>query len=161
MSVVLIAMLAGVTSLTGSSILGQNSQETSLATQAARGAMESLRGLEFASVLASFNDDGSDDPAGSNTAPGPHFDVNSLGAQEGDVDGLAGEILLPLTSSGQLVESQNRPEFGLPMDLNGDGSIDSSDRSTDYTLLPVIVRIRWQGRNGDRELQFATILGEG
>ena len=160
MSLVLVALLVGVTSVTSSSVLGQTSEETSLAAQSARGVMETLRGAEFATVVASYNDVGNDDPGGTNTAPGPDFAAPSLGAQSGDPDGLAGEVLLPLDAAGRLLENQNRPEFGLPMDLNSDGVIDGADHSLDYTILPVIVRIDWAGRTGDRSIQLSTILGD-
>lgn len=160
MSLVSVALLAGVSSVTGSSILGQSNEESSLAVQSARGVMETMRGSHFSSLLVNYNEDGDDDPGGANTSPGSNFAAPFLDPQRGDVDGLAGEILMPLTGSGELLENQVRPEFGLPMDLNGDGIIDGSDHSSDYTVLPVIVRVDWRGRTGDRSLQVSTLLGE-
>ena len=160
-AVMLIALLAGVSSVTSASVLSQTNQETSSALQVAQGAMETLRGSSFNDLLRTYNEDDADDPAGTGSAPGPHFAVPLLQAQAGDLDGLAGEILLPLTSTGQLIERQNRPEFGLPRDLNGDGVIDNVDHASDYTLLPVTVRVRWRGRTGNRQLRFSTMLGKG
>ncbi len=159
MSVLVIAMLAGVTTLTSTSVLSQASDETSQAVFATQGAMEALKAAEFESVIQRFNDDPSDDPAGPGTAPGAHFAVAGLSPQEGDPEGMVGRIMLPLDSAGRLIENQDLPEFGLPRDLNGDGSIDGSDHRTDCILLPVLVRIEWTGRSGARSIEFGTILG--
>ena len=160
-AVVLIALLAGVSSVTGASVLSETNQETASALQVARGTMETLRGSNFRDVVRTYNQDPGDDLAGVGSAPGPNFAVVNLGAQSGDADGLPGEVRLPLTSAGQLVESQNLPEFGLPRDLNSDGVIDNADHSNDYTILPVMVRVRWRGRTGNRQISFSTMLGAG
>ena len=55
-----------------------------------------------------------------------------------------------------------RPEFGTPLDLNLDnGLIDSADRSADYRVLPVVVRVRWSSMAGTGEVRISTLLGAG
>jgi hypothetical protein len=43
-------------------------------------------------------------------------------------------------------------------DLDGDGTIDGDDHAADYRVLPVRVRVRWRGPDGDRELFLVTVL---
>ncbi len=42
-----------------------------------------------------------------------------------------------------LRENVSAPRYGLPADLNGDGSIDGNSRNSDYHALPVVVHLRW------------------
>jgi len=43
-------------------------------------------------------------------------------------------------------------------DLNGDGVIDGEDHATDYKILPVTVKVEWDGARGEREFEIQTIL---
>jgi prepilin-type N-terminal cleavage/methylation domain-containing protein len=43
-----------------------------------------------------------------------------------------------------LRENMVAPRYGLPYDLNGDGTITGTARDADYRALPIVVRIRWQ-----------------
>jgi len=60
----------------------------------------------------------------------------------------------------QLREDLDLPDLGMPRDLNGDSMIDSANHAEDYILLPVQVRVRWNGAFGERELDLFTMLGE-
>jgi hypothetical protein len=42
-----------------------------------------------------------------------------------------------------LREDVAQPVFGLPADLNGDGTIDGASRNADYAVLPLLVTWRW------------------
>jgi type II secretory pathway pseudopilin PulG len=53
----------------------------------------------------------------------------------------------PLTLRENLVA----PRYGLPADLNGDGTIASDSRESDYRALPVVIRMRWTRSNGAAE----------
>jgi hypothetical protein len=44
------------------------------------------------------------------------------------------------------------------MDLNADGTVDTADHASDYTLLPVRVRVDWRGPSGPQNYQLETIL---
>lgn len=59
-----------------------------------------------------------------------------------------------------LREDVELPALGMPRDLNGDGRIDSIDHRFDALAIPVLVRIRWQGRHGERVLEVAALLTE-
>ena len=85
----------------------------------------------------------------------------------GDPDGRVGEVLLPVVNVGTAVaqdfemrEDIGDPLLGLPRDLNGDAIIDTRDHREDAALLPVLVRVRWNGRNGPRQLDFFSALAE-
>ena len=43
-----------------------------------------------------------------------------------------------------LREDIDAARFGLPHDLNGDGSVDAASHDHDYRALPVIVHLRWK-----------------
>ena len=139
--------------------LEESNRETSAAHFAARRALERMRDLSFEDVFAAFNEDPSDDPAFAGAA-GPGFAVAGLRPQAGDADGLAGRILFPVPPAGplSLVENLDAPGFGLPLDLNGDGLLDGDDRSGDYTVLPVRIRVEWRGSSGNRFIELQTLL---
>ena len=44
------------------------------------------------------------------------------------------------------------------MDLNADGVIDGDDRSDDFVILPVRIRVRWRGVTGLRFYDVCTVL---
>jgi len=147
-------LLIGISALSrltvGLARAGSLARETELATQAARGMLERIQSESFAQAFRSFNGTGADDPGGANTAPGASFAVEGLRALPGDADGAPGEVLMPTTANqpGVLREDLNDPRFSLPQDLDGSGTIDSVNHATDYKLLPVLVRVRWQSRDG-------------
>jgi hypothetical protein len=83
-----------------------------------------------------------------------------LSALDGDADGLPGEVIFPAVAgaAGQLREDAAMPELGMPRDLNGDGAVDANDHALDYTLLPVIVRVRWRTASGAGVYELKTML---
>jgi len=78
----------------------------------------------------------------------PNFDVPGLRGTQ------VGTVLVPPT----LGENLNAPSFGLPQDLNLDGRTDSVDHASDYRLLPVRIRIEWDGATGRRNYELFTVL---
>ena len=67
---------------------------------------------------------------------------------------IKGEILFPM---GGTYGTELREDVA-GMDLNGDGQIDIEDHSTDYIILPVSVKVEWNGVAGARTLTFHTLL---
>lgn len=57
-----------------------------------------------------------------------------------------------------LLETFEDERLGMPRDLNGDSIIDDLDHSQDYIILPVRVRVEWQGNHGSRSLEICTML---
>jgi prepilin-type N-terminal cleavage/methylation domain-containing protein len=140
---------------------GSASRETELATQAARAMLERIQAESFAQAFRSFNATGADDPGGVNTAPGASFAVAGLRALPNDADGQPGEIVFPTVAAqpGVLSENVNDARLGMPQDLDGNGAVDTLNHATDYQILPVLVRVRWQSRDGSSgTVELQTIL---
>lgn len=142
-------------------------QEEWLATSAAQNVLERIRNEAFRDVVRLYDANPFNDPGGAGTAPGATFDVPGLDPTPGDEDGFVGEVVLPVVNVGtevapswQVREDQGEGLLGLPRDLSGDAVIDASDHAEDYAILPVMVRVRWTGRHGRRELRFFTSLTE-
>jgi prepilin-type N-terminal cleavage/methylation domain-containing protein len=158
MSVLIVAFLATSQSVVTSIRLSDTNRETALATDGARAMMEVLGGVEdFAQTFALYNDNPLDDPGMAGTAPGSAFAVEGLRPVQGDADGLVGEIVFP-ASGVELREDLVDEELGMPRDLNGDDQIDALDHSGDFKLLPVLVRLRWEGLGGEQTREIRTLL---
>ena len=148
-----------ISMVAATSAANQLNRETAMAIAAAQGAIERLRAAPFEEAFALYNADGDDDPDGADTAPGAGFDIRGLEAQAGDADGLPGEIVMP-AAGPELWEDEDLPLFGLPRDLNMDDVVDAADHSGDYRVLPVLIRVQWQGRTGPRRIQLLTTIAE-
>lgn len=160
MAIFLTGLLAFSRSVRSSVDLGDTGRESTLATEAARQAIERMQGETFDEIHARFNDDPDDDPDGVGTAPGAGLAVEGLDLLPGDADGFAGEILFPTMNGFDLREDVDDRDLGMPRDLDLDGTIDDSDHSGNYRILPVLVRIEWAGTTGERFMSFKTILTE-
>lgn len=161
--VVLAIALAGfVQALASANRATSTLNEEALAKEAARAMLEELRAADFATLFATYNGDASDDPAGAGTAAGDTFAVASLTPIPEDDDGVAGAIVFPTSEddAGELREDVALPALGMPRDLSGDGAVDALDHSSDYGLLPVIVRVAWRSSSGSSVLELRTLLAE-
>jgi len=157
----LITMLAFSKVIVGSMAATSTDHESNLAKEAGRAIIERLQAEDFDVVFALYNDDDADDPV-FGAAPGSSFPVAGLDPRTADADGFVGEILFPTDGSafsGLLNEGLKDPRFGCPRDLNGDGDTLDQLGSGQYGLLPVIIRIEWQGTAGSSTLQLRTLLG--
>ena len=159
MAVLAVAMGAILTSMVNSVALRRTNRETFLALEAARGAIETVRGEPFQRVYTSFNANAADDPDGAGTAPGRFIAVRGLGLQANDVDGFVGEIIFP-GDGVSLFENLVDVTLGTPRDLSGDNVVDAAAHNADYTLLPFEVRLAWRGASGNRELSMVTTLAD-
>ena len=154
-STILSIALLGLLGVVGQSMrLDAVNRETALASGAARMQFEKIRSVPLMYSFARFNASGADDPLGPDTAEGPRLVLES--SQYGL--GLEGEVFFPVSEAGELREDLNIPEMGMPCDLNGDGTIDDLDHRDDYLILPVTVRLWWQGRSGAREVSLSGVL---
>jgi len=154
----LVVLMAFLRVLVSTSKANEASYEATQAKLVARRMMEVLAAESLATVFSRYNDDPSDDPA-EGESPGSGFAVDGLDAPEGDADGLAGEIVFPVVG-GVLRENAEFPRLGMPMDLNADGNIDGFDHGSDYVLLPVQVRVRWDGASGPGFIEFTTLMAD-
>ena len=130
-------------------------RQADLATQAAREVIEQIQAANFATLQTTYGVP----PGGA--VPGNGFNVPGLDPDPSDPDGMVGEILLPLVVANgavQVRENLQRPEIGMPRDLNGDGAVDGLDHSVDKRVLPVLVRLRWRGATGISRMEFRTLV---
>ena len=130
-------------------------RERGAAVVAATNVIEEMHSLPFYDLFATYNGDPDDDPAGPDTAPGAHFDVDGLTPLPGDE--FVGRIEFPVEGE-RLVETVQDRRFGTPRDLNGDLLIDGDDRSGDHLVLPVVVTVEWMSQLGKRRFEIATML---
>ncbi len=161
-SVILVIGLGStMASLTSFAGLEETQRETANATVAAREQLEFMQSLPFNEVFSRFNEDPLDDPGGAGSAPGAAFAVTGLTLRAGDADGMAGEILFPVDAAnpGILREDTASLLFGMPRDLTGDGVVDAADHSGDYAMLPVRVRVEWQGVLGQSSVELFALMG--
>jgi len=155
-TVFVIGFGAIVSTMVTTSVLNESNREHAVALEAAESALDALRAETFEEAFARFNATPGDDPA-DGSSPGNVFDVPGLGPQAIDPDGIVGEITFP-GDGVALRENAADRSLGMPRDLDGDGDVDASDCSTNYRLLPVRVRVRWAGRDGNRSIELETVL---
>lgn len=155
LAVVAILFLAMMSLIYSTNRYSQMNREQTVALNAARAMVELARNQEFGKILALYNDDPADDPAGKGTAPGPHFDVPGLTVRKGDKDGKAGRIEFP-TVGGELREDVTDPFLELPHDLNGDDKVDAVDHRGDYKILPVTIVVEWRGIGDESKFVYRT-----
>jgi type II secretory pathway pseudopilin PulG len=160
-TVILLTLLVGFSyGLVSSTSLGKTTREQATAREAARGRLEEMRGTAFREILVRFDGDPDNDPdPATGPSPGASFDVPGLTARTDDPDGQVGEVVFPLTEDGELREDLELDRLGMPRDLSGD-DIDGLDHALDYRLLPVLVRLQWQGTSGNQAFELLTVLKE-
>jgi type II secretory pathway pseudopilin PulG len=160
-SILIFAVLAISQSTVSSMRLGHVNREGGLAQAALRQALENLQAQEFEDIFALYNSAPGDDPGVAGSAPGPGFAVAGLNPLPDDADGFVGEFILPevvVGGSAQLRETYNDAAMGMPRDLDGDALQDDLDKAADYQILPVRVRLQWQGKAGPRVLETRTMV---
>lgn len=137
-----------------SMILATMNSETARAQEAARSILERVTSVPPEHAFALFNQVTGDDPADLE-APGGRFEIG--GTEEAAA--ITGEIIFPVGTDGaSLREDVVDPHLGMPWDLNGDGVIDSANHADDYVLLPVRIRVTWNGVSGERSFDLAATL---
>lgn len=146
-------LVIGLLALTSTSMvatsLDRSDEARQAASQALRAATERVQAL---SIRAASDELGwaptlsaSLVPGG---APGDTFDVPRLEPWAGE----ASVGTLTLITDETLTDAALGVNLGMPRDLNGDGDAADSDVSANATVLPVIVRVRWDMGEGQREL---------
>ncbi len=155
------AVLALSQSTVSSMRLGQANREGGVAQAALRQALENFQAQDFDQLFALYNASPADDPGGPGSAPGPGFAVAGLSPRSEDPDGLVGRFILPEAAGvagPELRENFDDAAMGMPRDLDGDTFVDGDDHAGDYQVLPVRVRLEWQGKNGPRVLEVRTMV---
>ena len=158
MTLLVLGVLGYLRVTADSTATGQVTAEHGVAMEAARQQIERLKSAPLADVVALYDADATNDPGGVGTAPGSRFQVPGLPGSQLDVDGWQGRVELPLIG-GALREDAVDVGLGMPRDLNLDGAIDGLDHTNDYRMLPVRVRVQWNGARGAASVELRTILG--
>jgi prepilin-type N-terminal cleavage/methylation domain-containing protein len=155
LAILTIALSMFSRTLVSSARLDPLNRETVIAGEGARSQLEAMRNNMFREIFALYNDDPGDDPDGAGTAPGSRFAVDGLEPLAGR--DYVGTVSFPVID-GALREDLEDDPLGMPRDLNADGEIDSGAHTDDYALIPVRIRIEWQGRGGERQLDMYTMF---
>lgn len=145
-SALLVVLLGFSRMLVSSQLLSATTHEATLAKEAARGMIEVLQATPLVTLYPTYS------------GAGAGFDVRGLEAPDGDPDGLPGRILFP-EQGGVLSELAIAPQYGWPIDMDGDGAVLTADVSATHRLLPVVVRVEWRGAGGNALVEFMTIAG--
>ncbi|MBL4771845.1 MAG: hypothetical protein JKY61_12070 [Planctomycetes bacterium] len=165
--IVLVALGMFLQMLTAGLGIRTTSGETWAASCAGQDVLELMRNQAFSELFVAYNADPMDDPGGPGTAPGSSFSVPGLAVRRDDLDGFVGEVILPFWNAGtdlapvwQVREDMVQEDLGLPRDLNADSIVDAFDHAGDFTILPVMVRLRWRSKWGPRVMTLSTVLSE-
>ena len=86
--------------------------------------------------------------------PGNTFDVQGLSPWPGE----ASIGTITIVTDETLTDADVGVDFGMPRDLDDDGVVDNLDVSATARVLPVVVRLRWNGPAGQRELEQGFFL---
>lgn len=144
------------TTLTSSVSLSRSNRERATAHDAAALVLQQIRSETFSEVFARYNATAADDPA-AGVSPGAAFDVLGLRPTTNDADGRVGQVLFP-GDGLELRENLADRWLGTPRDLDGDGAATAGDHAAGYRILPVRVRVSWQGPGGTHNVDLVTVL---
>ena len=88
--------------------------------------------------------------------PGPEYPVAGLEPRDGE----ASVVTVTVITDETLTDAELGVTLGMPRDLDNDGLVSNTSVIGTASLLPVIVRVRWAGSAGGRELsQGFFVLG--
>ena len=155
-AVLTVGMGAAIVALVTAMAQAKAAREQSLALQGAEDVVESLLSLPAQEVFFRYNATVVDDPA-TGASPGDTFTVPGLSTWAGEA--AHGRVLFP-GDNVTLREDVVDAALGMPRDLTLDDppDIDVFDHANDYRLLPTLVRVRWRGALGERELALPITL---
>ncbi|MBI5361348.1 MAG: prepilin-type N-terminal cleavage/methylation domain-containing protein [Planctomycetes bacterium] len=130
--------------------LDMTSYQTGVAMDKANEIMEMVRKTDFTSLISTYG--------ATLTTEGvwvSGFDVPNLEVRATDLDGMAGKVLIVVNET---LYTEETFTLGFPRDLNGDGMATSLDVTASYKILPVIVKVEWATKFGDREYDLRTLI---
>ncbi len=146
-------LMVGLLALTSTSFVAHTLSDSDTDRRAAGAALSSV--IEDITATANRPPEGENSWAetmvaayGAGGDPGPTFDVPGLTPWQG----LASVGSIEIVTDETLEDAELEVELGMPRDLDNDAVVGDTDVSSTATLLPVIVRLQWTGRAGDREL---------
>ncbi len=175
MSVIIAAALTAFHLTVSTVATGAANERSNAARLIMRKAMTDLEHRSFEDVFRAFNDDPSDDPDGPNSSPGAEtlYEVVRNTANGGlhirQLDGASDTshpaglfkviVEFPTSSDGFLSETRSDFLQGFTPDLNRDGHTgDSHLRVTEVDVLPMRLRVVWEGASGAESLEMARVF---
>lgn len=111
------------------------------ALNAAQAKIEELKSVPFESLINEFG------PTGTT---GDTFAVTSIDADQATASGRIAFFVDETDSHGEPI--------GFPLDLNGDGDAADTDVSSDFSIMPVRVTVRWNGVLGEQRVDLRSFL---
>jgi hypothetical protein len=112
------------------------------ALNAAQGMVEEMKSKPFDTLIDEYGPSGTE----GNTFPVPNLDTEESRAY--------GQIAFFVDETC----TDDSEKFGGPLDLNGDGDMSDADVSATYQLLPIRVRVQWEGSLGLQHVEVHTVL---
>jgi len=159
LSIFLLVAIGGLSGAVLSSLrLSRATEESAHADAAVRALAADMQTGAFDALFRLYNGDPGDDPV-PGTGPGNAFDVRGLEPVRNDPDGRVGEVIFP-GDGVTLREDWNDRLLGMPRDLDllepdADPSV-----ATAYRILPLVVRVRWNGAAGVQQVQLTGTLAQ-
>ena len=145
MAVLATILCALVSVLMSASKLDTLTRERGAAANAVVKMAELMRNRNFANVYDDYS------PGG---FTGNTFSVHDL---QGDFDPPVGTITFFVDETDTSTDGKM---LGLPMDLDGDGAVNTVDVSASHVLLPIKLNITWHGATGLVSLNFYFLLAQ-
>ncbi|HGY92438.1 MAG TPA: hypothetical protein ENK43_14815 [Planctomycetes bacterium] len=168
MGVMGIGALAAASLLVSSLTLEAGNRGNLAAVSSVRNVVETVESTPFEEIFKRFNTDPADDPLGAGTAEGNEFyfvfGKSSKLERVLSPTGNAGtvfrvQIRFPTDAFGRLAEGTAPLTTGMPTDLNNDGAVvNGADTAGDYKVLPMRIRVSWQGPSGTEDMIFHRVL---
>ncbi len=145
-TVSLTILAVALLTLWGSTISGARTigaaEERKHALNIAQGKLEELKSRSMDLLIATYRPNGTE---------GDTFQAAGI---DEDEDRALGRIVFYTDET----DSENGAGLGFPMDLNGDGDANDRDVATGFTLLPVRIRVTWEGSLGRQFVDVTAIL---
>jgi prepilin-type N-terminal cleavage/methylation domain-containing protein len=162
MAIIAIALLALMASVISSMTLVEVNRQESLAMNAAREKFAEMQSTPLGSVFTTFRNTSFSVPGIATVNAGRIYFPMSGGTSGNQNSGNLDETVNTVTNYTAPAEIQTISDFKLasttasagtyvPRDLNRDGDANDTNVSTDYILVPVKIRIRWETIQGERE----------
>lgn len=88
--------------------------------------------------------------------PGPEYPAQGLEPRQGE----NAVVTVTVVTDETLTDAEIGATLGMPRDLDSDGVVSNTNVIGTATMLPVIIRVRWAGSAGNREIiQGFYVLG--
>ena len=175
MMIVAVATMGSASLSVSNSNLNKANVAGADATAVMRQVVEELESRPFEEIYARFNGNPADDPDGAGTARGSQFTLQpghaaafldtGTPAPAAPERGISRttvfdvEITFPEDENGLLSEEVVAPMWGSQSwDIDGNGEVSVGDRSADYKLLPVGVRVTWTDPDGIHALEVVRLM---